>query len=371
VIRTYKYRIYPTKKQAGILNRALYWCRYLYNCALEHRIWVYQATQGFVTYREQQEELPGIKADNPAFREVHSQVLQDVLKRLDRAFAAFFRRIKTKEDPGFPRFKGKERFSSICYTHSGFRLKGNRIDISKIGEIKIKLHRPIESRVKTCTIKKSGSHWYVTLVAAQPIRVEKKPVDRAVGIDLGLSSFAVLSDGQVIENPRYLKKSEEKLKEIQSLYSKSKGKATRRKLAALHRKVANQRNDFLHKTSRMLVNQYGLIVYEDLDIKQMMTEGNHAKGISDVSWGKFIKRLNYKAESAGSYAIAVNAQYTTQQCSGCGTLVKKAIWERQHNCPACGLSIHRDLNASKNILRSGIGLLEERAMPANQQSHLL
>jgi putative transposase len=371
LIRTYKYRIYPNKKHVGLLNSGLGLCRCLYNCALEHRIWVYQATQGSVTYREQQDELPGIKEDNPAFKEVHSQVLQDVLKRLDRAFAAFFRRVKTKEEPGFPRFKGKDRFSSICYTQSGFRLKGNRIDISKIGEIKIKLHRPIEGRVKTCTIKKSGSHWYVTLVAEQQIRVGKDPVDRAVGIDLGLSSFAVLSDGEVIENPRYLKKSGEKLKEIQRIYSKSKGKRTKRKLASLHRKIANQRNDFLHKTSRMLVNKYGMIVYEDLDIKQMMMEGKHAKGIADVSWGKFIKNLNYKAASAGSYAMAVNPQYTTQQCSGCGRLEKKAIWERQHNCPECGLSIHRDLNASKNILRSGIGLLEERALPANQQSHVL
>ena len=205
----------------------------------------------------------------------------------------------------------------------------------------------------------------------QQLSVKKEPGDRAVGIDLGLWSFAVLSDGGVIDNPRYLKKSGEKLKGIQRIYSKRKGKARKRKLVSLHRKVANQRNDFLHKTSRMLVNQYGLIVYEDLDIKQMMMEGRHAKGIADVSWSKFIKILNYKAASAGSYAIAVNPQYTTQGCSGCGRLEKKAIWERQHNCPACGLSIHRDLNASKNILRSAIGLLEERAMPDNQQSYLL
>lgn len=260
MIRTYKYRIYPNKTQAGLLNRALYLCRWLYNSALEHRIWVYQATQGSITYREQQDELPGIKGEIPAFKEVHSQVLQDVLKRLDRAFAAFFRRVKSKEEPGFPRFKGKDRFDSICYTQSGFRLKGSRIDISKIGEIKIKLHRPIEGEVKTCTIKKRGSHWYVALVAEQQMSVKKEPGDRAVGIDLGLSSFAVLSDGGVIDNPRFLKRSEEKLKGIQRIYSKRKGKATKRKLVSLHRKVANQRNDFLHKTSRMLVNQYGLIV---------------------------------------------------------------------------------------------------------------
>ena len=180
----------------------------------------------------------------------------------------------------------------------------------------------------------------------------------AVGIDLGLESFAVLSDGSKIENPRYLRRSEEELKEIQSEYSKHKGKTIKIRLSALHRKISNQRSDFLHKASRILVDKYGLIVYEDLNITAM-TQGRFAKSIHDAGWGKFIDMIKYKAESAGIHTIAVNPKHTSQICSGCSTLVKKEIYQRRHDCPVCGLPIHRDLNASYNILRLGTDRVKE------------
>jgi putative transposase len=320
-----------------------------------------------VSYFTQQNELPFIKEQFTVFNSVHSLVLQDILRRVDLSFKHFFRRIKQGENPGFPRFKGKDRFNSICYTQSGFKIIGNRVQLSKIGSVKIKLHRKVEGTIKTCSIKKQGNQWYVIFTAEQNIIVPKKAVSNAVGIDLGLENFAVLSDGNKIENPRYLRKSEEILKEIQSKYSKHKGKTTKKKLSALHRKVTNQRNDFLHKESRMLVNKYGFIAYEDLNIKGM-AQGRFSKSIHDAGWGKFIDMIRYKVESTGGYAIAVNPRNTSKKCSGCGEMVKKEIYQRQHDCPVCGLSLHRDHNASINILKSGTDLwnnqfISEAAIP--------
>jgi len=372
MMRAYKYRIYLNKTQVKTLLIQFGLCRWLHNAALEQRIIAYKSAGKSVSYLMQANELSDIKEQFPEFRNIHSQILQDVLKRLDISFKHFFRRIKQRQTPGFPRFKGKDRFNSICYPQSGFKIIGNKVDLSKIGLLKIKLHRKIEGDIKTCSVKKQGSQWYIVFTAEQNIVVAKKTVSNAVGIDLGLESFAVLSDGSKIENPRHLRKSEEKLKAIQSKYSKHKGKTTKKKLTALHRKITNQRTDFLHKQSRMMVNKYGLIAYEDLSIKNMSKrckpvqneDGNFApngqaaksglnKSIHDAGWGKFIAMIKYKAESAGVYAIAVNPRNTSKMCSGCGAIIEKKLSDRQHDCPVCGLSLHRDHNASLNILRLG------------------
>lgn len=370
MIISYKYRIYPNKKQTEILHTQFNLCRWLYNTALEHRITAYNTIGRSISYQDQQNELPVIKEQFPEFINVHSQVLQNVLKRLDNAFKGFFRRVRQRQTPGFPRFKGKDRFSSLCYPQSGFSVKGNRVNLSKIGSVKIKLHRKVEGIIKTCSIKKSSNQWFIIFMAEQNTVTKKHPVSSIIGIDLGLESFAVLSDGSNIENPRHLRKSEENLKEIQSKYSKHKGKKTKKKLAALHRKITNQRNDFLHKQSRLVVNKYDLIAHEDLNIKGM-THGRFAKSIHDAGWGKFIKYLSYKAEKAGKYCISVNPKHTSQICSGCKTIVKKEIWQRQHDCPVCGLSIHRDINASINILKSGTDLFEKEGFtPFSTNPHL-
>lgn len=358
MVVSYKYRIYPTKSQSEIIQKQFNLCRWLYNSALEHRITAYKNLGVNISCRNQESELVAIKEQFPEFKTIHSQVLQQVLKRIDAAFQNFFRRVKRGQKSGFPRFQGKGRFNSICYPQSGFKIIANRVELSKIGGIKVKLHRRIEGTTKTCTIKKYGNQWYIVFASDIKNDIVKKPVSSAIGIDLGLENFAVFSDGNKIDNPRCLRKSEEKLKEVQSKYSKHKGKETKKKLSALHRKVANQRIDFLHKSSRVLVDKYNLIAYEDLNIKKM-TQGSFAKSIHDAGWGKFIEMLKYKAEKAGTYAIAVNPRNTSKICSGCGTIVEKKISDRQHNCPVCELSIHRDLNASYNILRLGTSLFNE------------
>jgi putative transposase len=359
VIRSYKYRLYPTKKQVRIIESQFDFCRWLYNTALEHRVTAYKKLGKFVTYTDQANELPAIKNSIPNFTKIHSQVLQDVLKRIDKGFQNFFRRIKQGQTPGFPRFKSKDNYKSITYPQSGFSIKGNKLHLAKIGLVRIKQHRAIPdgSEIKTCTITRCGNQWYCSITVEYQIVVPKKVVNTAVGIDLGLNSFAVLSDGVVINNPRYYRKAQEELKEIQSKYSKHKSKAIKRKLSALHRKVANRRKDFLHKESRNLINQYDLIAHEDLNIKGL-AQTSLSKSVHDAGWGMFINMLTYKAEEAGTYAVAVNPYRTSQICSNCGTIVKKTLAQRQHDCPNCGLNIDRDLNAAHNILKLGTSLAE-------------
>lgn len=376
MIRTYKYRLYPTLKQETVLNNQFGLCRWLYNTALEHRIRSYKTNGTNISYQDQAAELPAIKEQFPAFKQIHSQVLQDTLKRLDKAFQHFFRRVKQRGDkPGFPRFRSKDSFNSFTFPQSGFCLTGgNRVSLSKTGSVRLKLHRqiPESARIKTCTVKKQGDQWYCALCFEWSMTVKNKVVSSAVGIDLGLENFATLSNGKVIDNPRYLRASIDKLSLLQSRYSIKKNKALRKKLIKLHSKIASQRSDFLHKTSRQLVDAYDLIAYEDLNIKAMSKrcrpvpneDGSFApngqsaksglnKSIHDAGWGTFIAMIVYKAANAGSYAIAVNPRNTSQICSSCGTVVKKSLSERLHHCPVCDLSVHRDINASHNILRLG------------------
>ena len=348
------------------MNKQLTNLRLLYNTALEHRIWAYKTYETYISYQDQQNELPLIKKDFPEFNETHSHVLQDSLRRLDKAFQGFFRRVKMGEKPGFPRFKGCNSIASICYAQSGYKLTGKRIKLSKIGCVKIKQHRPLPNNIaiKTCTISKEGSQWYCCICFEIAGTVKKKVVKNAVGIDMGLEKFITMSNGLSVPNPRYYQKSVSDLAYFQQQFSKNKGVKWRKKINRIHAKITNQRKDFLHKTSSELVRQYDIIAYEDLSIKKM-TQGRFAKSIHDASWGKFIEMIKYKAESAGIYAIAVNPRNTSKICSGCGTIVEKKISDRQHDCPVCNLSLHRDLNASINILRSGVGLLKNNEIAFN------
>jgi putative transposase len=248
--------------------------------------------------------------------------------------------------------------------------------LSKIGSIKVKLHRAIKGTIKTCTIKREGTHWYV--VFACEVGAEVLPENHeAVGIDLGLLHFATLSTGETIESPRYFRKGETKLAKLQQALSKKKRGSHRRKkavqkVAKAHRKVRNQRADFLHKESRELVNTYGLLVFEELQPANMsrrakpkqdeetgayLPNGASAKSglnksIQDAGWGQFVQYCTYKAEDAGREVLQVNPRYTSQACSGCGTVKKKTLEERWHSC-ACGTELDRDHNAALNILRLG------------------
>ncbi len=364
-MRVYKYRLYPTKKQEEFLKFTLNYCCWLYNTALQQRKDAYKSTCKSIGYSEQQNEMPLLKKQFPEYAKIHSQVLQNVLRRVDLSFKNFFRRVKQQgEKAGYPRFQGKDRYNSFIYTQSGFSFTKNksRIDLSKIGLVKIKLHRqiPIDAQIKTCTIKLEGNQWYVIFSCKLSNSVlEKKVITNIVGIDLGLTNFAVLSNGEEITNPKYLKQSETELKELQSKYSKNKSNKVKKQLGNLHRKITRQRKDFQHKLSHKLVNTFDLIVYEDLKIKQMIENNkyNLQKHISDASWGTFISMLKYKAEDAGAYCVAVNPKGTTQKCSNCGTLVPKTLNERSHNCPTCGFETTRDHNAALNIYKLGINLV--------------
>ena len=367
MLRTFRYRLYPTPRQEATLVEHLRLCQRLYNAALEQRITRYNQHRLSPGKAEQQKELPALKLAFPEYRSVHSQVLQNVLLRLDRAFDGFFRRLTSgsavADRAGFPRFKSAERYDSITYPQSGFRLTDDfrRIDLSKIGLVRVKVHRriPEEGRIKTCTIRRSGRQWYVSLSVELPEIVSSVASDRpAIGIDLGLERFATYSDGTQIENPRWLRRNEERLKTYQR-------NGAKKKASRLHRKIASQRSDFLHKLSRTIVSKFGLIAVEDLNIRQMIGDNRLKlqKSIHDAGWGGFIWMLVYKAAEAGTQMVKVNPRGTSQRCSGCGTMVEKELSCREHRC-GCGLVLDRDHNAARNILSLGRSVFGKQAQPA-------
>jgi len=323
-------------------------------------------------------ELPGLKKAFPEFTDVYAQVLQDVLKRVDRAFKLFFQRLKDrKAKAGFPRFKGEGRYDSFTYpqAYNGSAvLKDKRIRLAKIGEVKIKAHRPVEGNIKTVTIKREGNKWYAVITCENiPPRRLPEPEEEIVAIDWGISKLATLSNGEVIENPRYIKCMEKKLAEAQRVLSKKKkGTSAYRKakerVARIYRKIANQRRDFLHKESLRLVRRYKTIIVERPEIKGLLSKKNGTrkqskaihKAISDAAWGTMIRFLRYKAAEAGGArtVIEVDARDTTRTCSSCGQKVPSLpLEERVFRCPHCNLCLDRDLNAAKNILRLGRSLV--------------
>jgi len=360
--KTFKYRLYPTTAQADKLTWALDRCRELYNAGLQERREAYRMCGVSVGYLQQQNQLPAIKEDRPEYKQIGSQVLQDVLRRLDKAFAAFFRRVKEGHPkPGYPRFKGRYRYNSLTFTQAGWKMD-TRLHLSGVGALRVKMHRPIEGVVKTVTIKRDVDHWYVMFsceVDVKPGPIQDKP---AVGIDMGLEYYATMSDGTHIENPRYYRKMQATLARRQRVMERrGKGGKNRGKAGVLvrkaHRKIANQRTDMQHKAARRIIETYGAVAVEDLNIAGMVQNHHLAKSISDAAWGQFIAILRSKAASAGSLVIAVNPSGTSQLCSGCGAAPErpKTLADRWHTCMACGLSIQRDVNSACNILgRAGL-----------------
>ncbi len=350
-----KYRIYPNGEQEAKLLATLTTCRYTYNNALAERIDKYKNDKTSVSYVDQANHLS--KNKNEYQVNVHSQVLQDTLKRLDKSFKRFFDGLKKGVRVGFPRFKAENRFRSFCYPQSGFKIinDGTHIRLSKIGDIKLRLSRPIEGKVKTCVVVRDVDQWFVVLTCEQS---EKEPIisnKPSIGIDVGIEKLATLSNGSIIENPRVLVKTQEKLAQQQRWLSRKKKGSKNRikqriKVAKLHRKIRRQRDDFLHKISTHLATNYGTIAFEELNIRGMLKNHCLAKHISDASWNKLIQLTTYKAESAGGQVVKVDAKYTSQNCSGCGERVSKTLADRIHRCPRCGLVMDRDENAAVNIL---------------------
>jgi len=368
--KAYKYRIYPTKGQQSVLNSLLEECRWLYNRTLAYRKDAWEQEQKTVDWYETKRLIPIYKKTiRPTLSKVYSQVLQNVTERVDLALKAFFRRFKSGETPGFPRFKGYGRYDSMTYAQSGFNVDGEWLDLSKVGRLWMVLHRPIEGKIKTLTIRRSSTNkWYICFSCEVEPDV-LPPIDRVVGIDLGLESFAVMSTGDTVDHPRFFRKEENALAKVQRRLSKEEKetpqRAKRRKpVSRVHERIRWRRENFAHQLSRRLVMEFGVIVFEDLNIKNMMRNGKLSKSIGDVAWNQLVQFTTFKAEEAGRRVVVVDPRNTTKMCSRCGVLTEKPLSQRMHDC-VCGLSIHRDLNAAYNILRLGLQSVGNQSVEAH------
>lgn len=308
--------------------------------------------------------LPIWKQAKPELSQVYSQVLQETCTRVDLAFSSFFRRVKAGEKPGYPRFKGYGRYDSFTYPQAGFNLTDGKLQLSKIGTVKVILHRPTQGQIKTLNIRRDAvGNWYANFSC----EVDPQPLpksDKAVGIDVGLDSFATLSNGEKVSNPRFFRRDEKELAKAQRKLSMAeKGTPERKKrrkaVAHIHQRIANRRKNFAHQLSRRLVNEYGIIALEKLNGKNMLQNHCLAKSISDAAWNQFAQYTQYKAENAGRECVLVDPRNTSKRCSRCGVLVEKSLAVRVHKCPVCGLEIDRDENAAINIMALGLQCLGE------------
>ena len=355
MIRSYKFRLYPTEQQAQIMNDTMETCRHLYNDSLGER-----GVDSDVGYWDQMYLLPLRKQDNKYYKHVHSQVLQDVILRLDKAYQAFFKKISK-----YPKFKRKEKYNSFTYPqYGGFRIKHNRLVLSCIAAIGFKMHRIPVGTLKRCTIIRDVGQWYCCMTTDDGI---EKPVTsydtgKAVGIDAGLLNWLTLSDGKVKQNRINIEGQARKIKELQrNLSRKQKASKNREKatvaVTKAWRQVRRSRDDFVHKASKDLAEEgYTLIVFEKLNIAYMVKNHHLAKAIMGATWGKLRIHTAYKVERRGGQVIVVNANGTSQKCSRCGVEAKEHLdlFVRVYECHACGLVIDRDLNAAKNILKLGL-----------------
>jgi len=363
--KTYKYRIHANQKTLANAEQWLWLCRRLYNAALEQRITAYKRGRHTLSAYDQSNELPDLKAAFPEYKDVGSQVLQGVLERLNLAYRAFFRRVKAGHGKaGFPRFKGRNRYDSFTLKQSCWKLDGRYLTIRNVGTFKLRLSRAIEGTIKTVTIRRSPTGKWYACFSCDNVPERRLPVsDKAIGIDVGLKSFLVDSDGGKVEAPKVLREAEAVLRCRQRrLARRVKGSNRRGKarvlVAKAHETVSNRRNDFLHKTANSYIANYGLIAIEDLKISNMVHNRHLNKSIVDASWGRFFDYLSFKAEDAGRIVVKVNPHNTSQNCSGCGEKVPKALSVRTHACPHCGLVLDRDENAAINIKAAGQAVQE-------------
>jgi putative transposase len=363
--KTYKYKLKSTAEQERKLDHVLMLCRHIYNAAIGERREAWRMCGVSVTYYQQKAELPGIKEAMPEYAEVYSQVLQDVVQRVDRAFQAFFRRVKAGEAPGYPRFHGRERYNSFTYPqigdHGGARLDNGFLVLSRIGRIAVRWSRPLVGTPKMVTLSREADGWYVCFSCADVPTQPLPETGQETGIDLGIEAFATLSNGTRILHPGWYRKAERTLKTAQRRVSRRKKGSNRRRkavilLAKAHQKVKRQRQDFHHKSALALVQASDAIYHEALQTANMVKNHHLAKSIQDAGWSQFLNILTYKAVWAGRRVVAVPPAYTSQKCSGCGVLVRKGLSVRWHSCPDCGTSLHRDHNAAKNIERAGQAL---------------
>ena len=359
---SYKYRAYPDATTEARLDTALDTCRWLYNKLLEECNTA-RENGSSLTMRGMQARIVTLKEENPFLKDVYSKVLQMVNYALWSNIRALSQTKKRGRKIGNLRFKSASRYRTLNYNQSGFKIdrENSRIAFSKIGTIPFTMHRPYSGKVKGILITRSGDRWYVIVQGEQEVSVSKRE-GRSVGIDVGLDSFAVDSDGMVIENPRFYEYSRDRIKKLQQsvarkqLFSQNWKKA-KKNLEKVYDHITNQKNDFLHKLSRRYVDTYVAICVEDLNVKYLKENGTSRglrRSIHSASWGRFFSYLSYKAASAGTNFIQIDPRDTTQMCSNCGSIVKKDLSVRVHECPYCGFVADRDYNAAVNIHRVGM-----------------
>src|SRR5215467_1976036 len=358
--KTFEFKLRTNKSFVEVCEGELEHSRQIYNAALAERISCYQITGASLGYAEQSRHL----TDARTLPEVKSHlraIQQDALERLDEAFEGFFRRIKNGEKPGFPRFKGKDRYHTFSQKYEKVRpgpINGDKLTVPGVGTCRVRLSRPIEGQCKQLRITRRVDGWYALIVFEAPKPEPLPPTGQTVGVDGGISSFATLSNGEEIENPRHLKSALEDLQRQQRRLSRrqkgSKRRAKQRiKVAKAHLKVSRCRKDFHHKVSTDLVRRFDAITVEDLNIRGMVKNRRLARAISDVAWGRFFTMTKSKAEKAGRTFERVDPRYTSQICSKCGHRQKMPLAIRIYECGKCGFVIGRDHNSAITIDRAG------------------
>jgi len=361
MFKAFVFKLYPSKSQRHRLEAVRETCRHFHNACLAERKDAYELRGESITKAVQLRKVKVEKDTSPYAADIHSHVLQVVVADLDKAFQAFFRRVKAGDKPGYPRFRGRNRFAGFGFKEygNGFKVDGRRLKLSGIGRIAVRWHREVEGKIKTARIYSRAGKWFVAFACEVEAPAPLPKTGRAVGIDVGLHRLATLSDGEGIENPRWYRNIQRKLRIIQRTVSRRKpGGSNRRKaigqLQRLMVRVADTRRDFLKKFVADLVARFDLIVLEDLRIANM-ARGHFAKSILDAGWGYLVAHLTHKAESAGRVVALVDPAYTSRTCSGCGVLFEHLkLSDRWVSC-ACGVSLDRDHNAALNILNRGPG----------------
>jgi putative transposase len=360
VRRAFKYRLFTNTNQERELGIMLKSHRRLFNTCLDYRQLAYSQCHATISYADCSRWFKYQRRTNPYYARLNFSSAQVTMRRLDKSFNNFFRRVKAGDQPGYPRFKGRDFFNTIEYpSHGdGIRLTGSRLRVQHVGTIRVKLHRPVKGTIRALSLKREAGHWY--LIASCDLgdfHIEKS-VNPPIGIDVGLKSFLTDSNGESQPNPRYLKTALPALRvALRGLSRKMRGGAKRRKarmrVAKIYWRVANLRREHHHQVALKFVRRYGFIAVESLRINNMLKNGRLARAISDVAWGNFLLTLRSKAESAGVAFVEVDARGTTQECSGCGRVVPKDLSQRWHSCE-CGCSLDRDENAARNILARGL-----------------
>lgn len=334
---SYKYRLFPNREQRQTLDRVLEIHRGLYNDALTERRLAWRMNRKSLSYIDQANQLKAVREFDEDAAFVNYTSVQQTLRRLDKAFGAFFRRIKNGEKPGYPRYKGKHWFDSVCYVYGdGLRIKGNRLYIQRVGEVRMFQHRPLpDGIIRMVVIKRDNlGNWYAVFQVELPDTPPLTTPTQSVGIDIGLEYFAALSTGETIENPRWFRASEDRLAKLQKMRSRCRQGSNQYRslpdqIRRCHQKIANQRRDFHHKLSRQLVNQYGVIFVEKLNINGLC-QSHVSKSMADAGWSQFLFFMLYKAENAGGARPEVDAHRSSQLCPGCACSVEKALSIRFH-----------------------------------------